>query len=435
MAFGVVSNAVGHFRLNSNRRVPVCSSTSSIQTDNPVSLSSVFWDSVCKVAGTGHAIRLNASPSLLHSLVETIGISSVGSSTIVRREPQQWQRELLRRGGELQQQMTQLQSQSLPDSALSDPATVEKLSRVYNELGAVSDVLQHLEEDLASGWYSTTPHVQLHLHEEGSQGAVVELRQAAGGLSGMREMSPRRLPDEEIERQIASMRRFVDEIIVPNGICPYTASSDRAAVGPVLKKSGYSPGRVLYHVTASSSTELLLKDFFDAAERLLRTDVNDGATTLLAAPNFHASDFKSFAEFTQFLQQFCLKLGLTDYFGLVSFHPDYDRALVNPRNGLISGHLPPLPFLKSYVKKYENEDLLSDAESLAFCSNFARRSAQPMFNILRVEHLHAIENDGSVPKGAVYARNAVRLSRIGATDLSKRLSHIREHGPPTTGKT
>ena len=119
-------------------------------------------------------------------------------------------------------------------------------------------------------------------------------------------------------------------------------------------------------------------------------------------------------------------------FGLVHFHPAYDRNAVFPVDKPAYGHLPPRSWLRPMMRLNGNSaeaDSLTDGD-LAL-SDYQRRAPHTAINILRVNQLEAASvgaksvvdlqlDDGTTEKASgitTYSRNAIRLASQGEDEL------------------
>lgn len=126
----------------------------------------------------------------------------------------------------------------------------------------------------------------------------------------------------------------------------------------------------------------------------------------------------------------CLFRG-DDVFGLVHFHPAYDRNQIHPVNKPAYGHLPPQAWLRPMMRmngnKEEAEKMTDEELEL---SDYQRRAPFSAINILRVEQLNAAAGaksivDLEVAEGVkekasgitTYSRNAIRLAGVGKEAL------------------
>lgn len=384
-----------------------------------VAAARTLWDAVWgALRGASAVVADDAGIGVLDAVVEGASVFSLEYGGGVRREKGEWMPLLVARGAALEGEMERLRVVwERGVSAEGRTAFGAQLAEVRRALAEVDHVVELLDARADDADDAVLALV-------GPEGGFS--CQVAPGAAGLVE-APAEMGAEARDAEVRAMKAFVDHLIVPHAVCPYTASSDLAAVGAVLKRNGIAPGRVLYPVSCAARTEHVLRDFFAAANELLQTD--DAATTLLAAPNFLPHDFPAFALFTTCLQDMLVRSGLDNDIGLVAFHPFYDRDAVEPRDGLINGHLPPASFLQSYLLKLDGPEAAAavSAKELAGPANFARRSPQPMFNILRATHMRAITNDAMFPQEMVYTRNAKRLAEIGEDRLGALLRRIQRH--------
>ena len=152
-------------------------------------------------------------------------------------------------------------------------------------------------------------------------------------------------------------------------------------------------------------------------------------------------------------------------FGLVHFHPRYDRDAVEPRHAPAYGHLPPLDWIPHMLRRSGHDDAaiaaLSDADLRL--SNWQRRAPHAAINVLRMTQVNAAAGvsaetpprrrrrrrpprssrsshrarplqaksvvdldlgDGRVEKASgisLYSRNALRLVAVGEESLRRAL--------------
>ena len=122
----------------------------------------------------------------------------------------------------------------------------------------------------------------------------------------------------------------------------------------------------------------------------------------------------------------CLYRG-DDVFGLVHFHPAYDRTQIHPIDKPAYGHLPPQSWLRPMMKMNGNvEEAESMTDEEVKMSDYQRRAPFTAINILRVNQLNAATGaksivDLEVAEGvtekasgiSTYSRNAIRLAKVG----------------------
>lgn len=398
---------------------------------NAVSTAAFFWDSVCDILDDSlqtNAVNLSQQAhksshgmpdrvsSQLSEVMDAVSMAAVELGLQVGRDPDEYWNYLQKKGAWLAQQSSSIMSRMDefgPSSSESD-ALNDRYAEISRELRILSDVLANMEERFETTGHSNSLAVKVAICESDPQVTSITLRRGLAADSKSR-CTASTMSDCEREANVASCKAFVKDLIVPYGICPYTTSPDLAATGKALSRQGIRPGPILYPVSDAATAEQLFRDFFKCAENLLSTPESEASTVLLLAPKFAASDFAEYALFTVGLENMLINSGAKNDIGFVAFHPQYDRNLVHPRNGLTSGHLPPAAFLQSYLRKYFGS---LDGNSINLdCANYARRCPQPMINILRASHLAAINKGNLLPQQRIYAANAKRLSDAGIERL------------------
>ena len=84
-------------------------------------------------------------------------------------------------------------------------------------------------------------------------------------------------------------------------------------------------------------------------------------------------------------------------FGLVHFHPAYDRSAIYPLDKPAYGHLPPISWLRPILREggaHEEAESLSNEELLL--SNYQRRAPHTAINFLRASQLTAAAGPNSI---------------------------------------
>ena len=238
-------------------------------------------------------------------------------------------------------------------------------------------------------------------------------------------------------RCTAAMKSFVDRIVIGLEACPYTKTPELSGTG--LEARGVTPGPVAYRYSKSSDACAAVASFWTSVCELLSVPESDISTTLLSLPAIGPGNspeaHSRFAAVVELISRnLCLFRG-DGVFGLVHFHPAYDRDQIYPADKPAFGHLPPMSFLRPMLRLNGN---VEEAESLTdddlFLSNYQRRSPHTMINILRVSQLNAAVgaksivnlelDDGRVEKASginLYSRNAIRLAGQGKDILDAAL--------------
>lgn len=235
------------------------------------------------------------------------------------------------------------------------------------------------------------------------------------------------------EKSTAALRSFIDRVVVGEEACPYTKSVDVAATG--LLKQGVTPGPVAYRFSDTTDACATVGIFWNCVCELLSKPQEEISTTMLSLPGVGAGtdpeSLKRFAAVMELVSRIlCLFRG-DDVFGLVHFHPAYDRMEIHPVEKPAYGHLPPRSWLRPMMKMNGND---GPAESLTeeelAMSDYQRKAPFTAINILRVNQLNAASGaksivDLEVAPGVTekasgittYSRNAIRLAKVGKEEL------------------
>lgn len=253
------------------------------------------------------------------------------------------------------------------------------------------------------------------------------------------ELAEEMIKGEEFEEEkcTEALKAFIDRVVVGEGACPYTKSVDVAAVG--LEKRGVPPGPVGYRYGGSADACATVGAFWNCVCELLSTPETEISTIMLSLPNVGAgTSSESLARFAAVVELVSRNLVLfrgDDIFGLVHFHPAYDRVEIHPVDKPAYGHLPPRSWLRPMMKMNGNND---EAESLTDedleLSDYQRKAPFTAINILRVNQLNAATgaksivdleiSEGVTEKASgigTYSRNAIRLAAVGKEKLESDL--------------
>jgi hypothetical protein len=237
----------------------------------------------------------------------------------------------------------------------------------------------------------------------------------------------------EEEKSTEALQSFIDRIVVNEAACPYTKSTNLAAVG--LEAKGVTPGPVAYRFGGSSDACAAVGVFWNCVCELLSKPQEEISTTMLSLPAVGAgTSDESLSRFSAVVElvsrNLCLFRG-DDVFGLVHFHPAYTRTAIHPIDKPAYGHLPPRSWLRPMLKMNGNEE---EAESLTddelALSDYQRKAPFTAINILRVNQLNAANGaksivdlevgDGVTEKASgitTYSRNAIKLAGVGKEKL------------------
>lgn len=223
---------------------------------------------------------------------------------------------------------------------------------------------------------------------------------------------------------IQSLRNFVQRMVIGLQACPYTKEVDLSATG--LQAQGVTPGPVAYRFSPSTDVCGALASFWTCICELSGYPEETLSTTVLSLPGIGAGVDKAahnrFAAVVELISRnLCLYRG-DDVFGLVHFHPAYNRMTIFPDDKAAYGHLPPRPWLRPMLNHmgFTKEATDFTDEDLSM-SDYQRRSPFTAINILRASQLDAASGaksivdldvgDGRTEKASgltTYCRNAIR---------------------------
>ncbi|KAL7470569.1 hypothetical protein ACHAXS_010823 [Conticribra weissflogii] len=231
----------------------------------------------------------------------------------------------------------------------------------------------------------------------------------------------------------AALRSFIDRIVVGMEACPYTKSADISAIG--LEARGVTPGPVGYRFSPSTDACHVMSSFWNCICEMMAEPETNLSSIMLSLPGIGAGTgpdaHARFAAVVELVGRYlCLFRG-DGSFGLVHFHPAYDRSIIHPLDAPSYGHLPPISWLRPILKMGGREaeaEHLSD-EELAL-SNYQRRAPHTAINILRMSQVNAAAGpksivdldlgNGRVEKASgitLYTRNTLRMAQTGRENL------------------
>lgn len=237
------------------------------------------------------------------------------------------------------------------------------------------------------------------------------------------------------EKCTAALKSFITRIVIGAEACPYTRTADFAAIN--LKKKGVPPGPVAYRYSGSTDVCSVVGSFWNVVCELLSTPQEDISTTMLSLPGIGVgNDEEAHERFVAVMEligrNLCLFRG-DGAFGLVHFHPAYDRITIHPVDKPAYGHLPPRSWLRAMLKQNGNRDVAEGFtdEELAL-SDYQRRAPFTAINVLRAQQLDAaagprsiVDLDlggGRLEKASgiqTYSRNAIRMVSLGEDVLQE----------------
>ncbi len=235
----------------------------------------------------------------------------------------------------------------------------------------------------------------------------------------------------------AALKSFIDRVVVNLEACPYTKSVDISAVG--LENRGITPGPVGYRFSPTTDACMTMSVFWNCICEMTGSPDESLSSIMLSLPGIgQGSSPEAHARFAAVVEivgrYLCLYRGDAS-FGLVHFHPAYDRSSIMPIDGPSYGQLPPMSWLRAMLKmgghEAEAESFTDDELAL---SNYQRRAPHTSINILRMNQVNAAAGaksivdldlgNGRIEKASgitLYSRNAIRMVNTGKEALQSSL--------------
>ncbi|KAL3767536.1 hypothetical protein ACHAWU_000199 [Discostella pseudostelligera] len=235
------------------------------------------------------------------------------------------------------------------------------------------------------------------------------------------------------DKTITALKSFIGRVVVGLEACPYTKSVDLSAVG--LEQRGITPGPIGYRYSPTTDACMAMSMFWNCICEMMSTPEVNLSSIMLSLPGIGMGATREahnrFAAVVELMGRYlCLFRG-DGAFGLVHFHPAYDRSIIHPLAKPSYGHLPPMSWLRPILKMGGHGDkaeILTDDE-LAL-SNFQRRAPHTAINILRMTQVNAAAGsksivdldlgDGRTEKASgitLYTRNTLRMAEMGRDAL------------------
>lgn len=235
----------------------------------------------------------------------------------------------------------------------------------------------------------------------------------------------------------AALKSFINRVVVNLEACPYTKSVDISAVG--LENRGVTPGPVGYRFSPTTDACMTMSVFWNCICEMTGSPDESLSSIMLSLPGIgQGSSPEAHARFAAVVEivgrYLCLYRGDAS-FGLVHFHPAYDRSSIMPIDGPSYGQLPPMSWLRAMLKmgghEAEAESFTDDELAL---SNYQRRAPHTSINILRMNQVNAAAGaksivdldlgNGRIEKASgitLYGRNAIRMVKTGKEALQSSL--------------
>mmetsp|Transcript_9164 Transcript_9164/g.16928 ORF Transcript_9164/g.16928 Transcript_9164/m.16928 type:complete len:435 (-) Transcript_9164:192-1496(-) len=239
------------------------------------------------------------------------------------------------------------------------------------------------------------------------------------------------------DKTVAALKSFIGRVVVGMEACPYTKSVDISAVG--LEQRGVTPGPVGYRYSPTTDACMAMSMFWNCICEMMSEPDANLSSIMLSLPGIGMGGSQEahnrFAAVVEVVGRYlCLFRG-DGSFGLVHFHPAYDRSTVHPIQKPAYGHLPPTTWLRPMLKMAGQGDKageLSD-DDLAL-SDYQRRAPHTAINILRMSQVNAAAGpksivdldlgDGTTEKASgitLYTRNTLRMAKMGKDALQSAL--------------
>ncbi|KAL9188517.1 hypothetical protein ACHAXT_006895 [Thalassiosira profunda] len=239
------------------------------------------------------------------------------------------------------------------------------------------------------------------------------------------------------DKTVAALKSFIGRVVVGLEACPYTKSVDVSAVG--LENRGVVPGPVGYRYSPTTDACMAMSMFWNCICEMMSLPDPELSSIMLSLPGIGMGDSREahdrFSAVVELVGRYlCLFRG-DGSFGLVHFHPAYDRSIIHPLEKPSYGHLPPISWLRPILKmggQSEKAEQMSDDE-LAL-SNYQRRAPHTAINILRMTQVNAAAGpksivdldlgDGRTEKASgitLYTRNTLRMAEMGEEALQSAL--------------
>lgn len=156
------------------------------------------------------------------------------------------------------------------------------------------------------------------------------------------------------EKTVGALKSFIGRVVVGLEACPYTKSVDISAVG--LEKQGVVPGPVGYRYSPTVDACMAMSMFWNCICEMMSEPETNLSSIMLSLPGIGMGTSQEahnrFAAVVELVGRYlCLFRG-DGSFGLVHFHPVYDRSTIHPLDKPSYGHLPPISWCKFNISFY-----------------------------------------------------------------------------------
>ena len=130
---------------------------------------------------------------------------------------------------------------------------------------------------------------------------------------------------------IASVARWLNEVVIGLNLCPFSAKPTRE-------------NRVRFFVSSAQDDEALLQNLQQEMELLDQKPASEIETTLVVVPN-HLQDFFDYNQFLNWADQLLKRNRWVGVYQLATFHPDYCFADAEPDDAENLTNRAPYPIL------------------------------------------------------------------------------------------
>lgn len=198
----------------------------------------------------------------------------------------------------------------------------------------------------------------------------------------------------EASGMVPVMQQWVQDVIVDSKVCPFTSSATSSGAGV----RGVQSGPIAYPTCGASGSSdaaliSLMASFWGESIELLNAESAQMSTLLLCAPFFAVNDHDAFVRMTKAVVGNLKLVGADQLLSLVFFHPLYQRALIDPVDKLVHGHLPPNSWLPAYLRLQHDEDTIAQVDHAKFANaDYQRRAPFTVINVLRANEVAAAES-------------------------------------------
>mmetsp|Transcript_20933 Transcript_20933/g.45250 ORF Transcript_20933/g.45250 Transcript_20933/m.45250 type:complete len:295 (+) Transcript_20933:213-1097(+) len=235
-------------------------------------------------------------------------------------------------------------------------------------------------------------------------------------------------PSDDIDDAISSTEAWVENTLGRLGLCPYTASLRRAAIG--LESFGVKEGPVVVRHSSCSfvfdsesekddifplptDAAILAASFWQGVVDLATKPEDEIATFLIVAPSSYDDNFAGFVDTCDsLLEQSCKAVGADDIIGKAWFHPCYNSNIVG-QDMILPGHALPATMVKEFVDKYYGDGHL-DIAAVEVANDAVRHTPHATVNLLRRSQLRTSKEAeavaGAKTPNLIYARNVIRIA-------------------------